>query len=162
MVEQRMTQRVIDNGMLDPEIVEHRPVGVTPARRHTCDTRPRPRATQRRRPAVATVPRPARAGRRLKRQRARVTRRGRVLLVLVVSALLMAAFSLGRVSTNAASAGPAKPAQVTVHAGETLWDVATRIAPKHDPRQIVAQLQRLNHLAGPQLVAGQVLLVPRG
>lgn len=151
--------RLTDNG-----IIEHQTTGITPARRHACDTRPRPRPAQRRRAAAVRAPRPtgpARA-RRSRRQRARVTGRGRVLLVLMVSALLLAAFSLGRVSTNAASDGPAKPAQVTVHAGETLWDVATRIAPKHDPREIVAQLQRLNHLSGPQLVAGQVLLVPRG
>jgi LysM repeat protein len=66
------------------------------------------------------------------------------------------------VSINAVTDAAPKPAQVTVHSGETLWDVATRIAPKHDPREIVAQLQRLNHLSSPRLVAGQVLLVPRG
>lgn len=65
---------------------------------------------------------------------------------------------LGAVSAPGAgrSAAPV-PAQVTVHAGDTLWSIAGRIAPGVDPRAEVATLQRLNHLGGAQLQPGQVL-----
>ncbi len=139
-------------------------VGVGNRARRACDAPPGSPGRGRPRPAAARHASTARAGQPTSRPAAgsaRLTRRGRLLLVLTVSALLLAAFSLGRVSTSAVTSPPPQPAQITVASGETLWDVATRIAPDHDPRQIVAQLERLNHLSGPQLVAGQVLLVPR-
>lgn len=93
----------------------------------------------------------------------RLTRRGRLLIVLVLAGLLLAAFSLGRAgSSQAAShAGPSTPlVSTTVHRGETLWAVAQRVAPGVDPREVVAQLQRLNHLNSSSLQAGQQLVVP--
>lgn len=50
-----------------------------------------------------------------------------------------------------------QPATVTVHDGDTLWSIATRIAPERDPRAEVAELQRHNHLDGVALTTGQVL-----
>jgi LysM repeat protein len=44
-----------------------------------------------------------------------------------------------------------------VHDGDTLWSIASRVAPDRDPRDEVTRLQRLNHLDGVQLAAGQVL-----
>ena len=92
----------------------------------------------------------------------RLTRRGRSALLLLLVALLLAAFSLGRVRTEAATAGGAQPSvrQTTVHNGDTLWSVARRIAPKSDPREVVIQLRRLNHLDGADLRAGQQLVLP--
>ena len=52
------------------------------------------------------------------------------------------------------------PRTVTVQAGESLWALAQRIAPRMDPRLVVAQIESLNHLAGPQVMVGQQLLVP--
>ena len=49
------------------------------------------------------------------------------------------------------------PATVTVQPGDTLWSIATRLAPQRDPRAEVADLQQLNHLGGGPLVPGQVL-----
>jgi LysM repeat protein len=46
---------------------------------------------------------------------------------------------------------------VTVRAGDTLWSIATRLAPQRDPRAEVADLQRINSLRGGALVPGQVL-----
>jgi Tfp pilus assembly protein FimV len=89
----------------------------------------------------------------------RLTRRGRITFVLVVALLIFAAFSVGRVTTKAAT--PPVPARhVVVQAGETLWTFAERIAPNSDPRVTVAHLEALNHLSSPALVAGQSLLVP--
>jgi hypothetical protein len=94
----------------------------------------------------------------------RLTRRGRVVLLLALVVLLLAAFSLGRVGSQAAPRGarPTAPlAQTTVHQGETLWSVARRVAPGTDPRAVVLRLQELNHLDGAGVRAGQLLLLPR-
>lgn len=94
----------------------------------------------------------------------RLTRRGRLLLVLALAALLLAAFSLGSQATQAAGvagqgAGP-QLEQTTVQPGESLWSVAQRIAPDNDPREVIAQIQRLNGLRTAELQAGQQLLLP--
>ena len=92
---------------------------------------------------------------------ARLTRRGRVVVVLLVlAALVLAGFTLGRVSSQAA--GPARPLPtVTVHAGETLWQIASRVAPQADRRALVLQIEALNHLRDGRVVAGQQLRLPR-
>jgi Tfp pilus assembly protein FimV len=104
------------------------------------------------RPAAARLTRPAAA---------RLTRRGRAVVVLMLLlVLVVAGFTLGRVSSQAA--GPAKPVPtVTVHAGETLWDIAARVAPHADRRALVAQIETLNGLSTGRLVAGQQLRLPR-
>ena len=95
----------------------------------------------------------------------RLTRRGRALLVLMIALLLLVAFSLGQQATQAAdvagNAGSAPLEQTTVQPGESLWSVAQRIAPDNDPREVVAQIQRLNDLDSAQLQVGQQLLLPR-
>ena len=102
-------------------------------------------------------------GSRARRSRAvHLTRRGRGVLLLVMVALLLAAFSLGRAGSQAATpASPTLLQQTTVHAGDSLWSVARRIAPGADPRPVVLQLQHLNHVGGAGLRAGQQLLLPR-
>lgn len=95
-----------------------------------------------------------------------LTRRGRALVLMALVAVLFGAFSLGRANTQAAStadAGAAAPSvtQITVQPGESLWAVARRIAPENDPREVVAQIRRLNDLTGSDLQAGQQLLLPR-
>jgi Tfp pilus assembly protein FimV len=92
---------------------------------------------------------------------ARLTRRGRLMVVVLALALLvLAGFTLGRVSSQAA--GPAKPLPtVTVHAGETLWQIAAQVAPDVDRRALVLQIEQLNHLRDGRVVAGQQLRLPR-
>lgn len=94
----------------------------------------------------------------------RLTRRGRVVVVVGLLLLATLAFTLGRVGTSQAATG--RPAvqlysQTTVHYGETLWSVAKRVAPGHDPRLVVEQLVGLNHLGGGAVQVGQQLLLPR-
>lgn len=94
----------------------------------------------------------------------RLTRRGRVVLVMALFLVATVAFTLGRVGTSqAATDGPAvQPySQTTIHSGETLWSVAMRVAPGHDPRLVVEQLVGLNHLGGGAVQVGQQLLLPR-
>jgi hypothetical protein len=93
----------------------------------------------------------------------RLTRRGRVVVVLaVLAALLVGGFTLGHAPSQASGhVHRVAPRTITVQPGETLWTVAERIAPRVDPRLVVAQIQQLNHLHGPQLLAGMQLVVPR-
>jgi hypothetical protein len=107
------------------------------------------------------VARPVRAA-GASRRRVRVTRRGRLVLVLVAAAALLFAISFGRTGSQAATATGTGPSlqQTTVQPGETLWVVAQRIAPKNDPREVIAQIRRINHLQSSTLRAGQQLLLP--
>ena len=94
-----------------------------------------------------------------------LTVRGRLVVLLTLVALLLAAFSVGRAASGAATspaAVPPPPAAVpmTVQPGDTLWEVARRVAPQADPREVVQVLQRANDLQGPALRVGQQLLLP--
>ena len=96
-----------------------------------------------------------------RRSGVRLTRRGRVVVVLVALVLLIVGFSMGQVASQAA--GPARhvsPPTVTVQPGESLWSLAVRIAPQTDPRLVVDQIESLNHLASAEVFAGQQLVVP--
>jgi hypothetical protein len=90
----------------------------------------------------------------------RLTRRGRVLLVMTVMfALVVAGLTLGHGSSLAASRAPAHHS-ITVEAGETLWGVATRVAPHDDPRVVVADIVSFNHLRSASVEPGQRLVIP--
>jgi LysM domain len=88
----------------------------------------------------------------------RLTRRGRAAAVLTVLTTLAGALWLAH-SSAAESSAPHRspPATVIVGPDDTLWSVATRIAPDQDPRVVVSELERRNNLAGPTVHAGQVL-----
>lgn len=93
----------------------------------------------------------------------RLTRRGRVLLVLLAAVLLLVVFSLGRASSGASSSSAARVARraVVVQRGETLWQVARRIAPDTDPRITVERIIELNGLDRAGLVRpGQQIVLP--
>jgi hypothetical protein len=94
-------------------------------------------------------------------QPVRLTRRGRLVLVLaMLAALVVVLGSAGR-STEAAGHGPrTQPVTVTVQTGETLWQLASRVAPETDPRLVIAEIERLNTLSGSTVYAGQQLRVP--
>jgi len=92
----------------------------------------------------------------------RLTRRGRLVVVLAVLALAYAALTM--VSAPAASTDQVRHVRahtVVVAPGETLWDIARSVAPESDPRDVVAEIVDLNSLTDPGAVrAGQPLDVP--
>jgi LysM repeat protein len=91
----------------------------------------------------------------------RLTRRGRLVLLLLLMGLAFVAFSTTRTATQAGT-GPASPATryVTVHPGETLWQLARAVAPADDPRDTVDRIRDLNGLDTTVVQAGQRLVVP--
>lgn len=93
----------------------------------------------------------------------RLTRRGRLCLLLLTAVVVATAFSAGRASAAARGAQPTRPpaGSVVVQRGDTLWSVARGVAPSHDPRVTVDRLRRLNHLPTAELRPGQRLLLPR-
>ena len=72
--------------------------------------------------------------------------------------------ALGASSAVAAPDDSAAPgvvfATVMVAPGETLWAIASEVAPTADPRDVVDAIKRLNALDSAQLVAGQRLAIP--
>ncbi|MCA1825237.1 MAG: LysM peptidoglycan-binding domain-containing protein [Mycobacteriales bacterium] len=118
------------------------------------------RALRRRPPRAASVAR-SRAG---ADHALRLTRRGRIVVVVLIAAIAFLAFSLGRASTSQASRpGAPAPARHTtvVRQGDTLWQIAQRVAPDNDPRAVVGALRELNGLDASPLRAGQRLVLPR-
>ena len=90
----------------------------------------------------------------------RLTRRGVVVLAAAVAVLAVALVGIAWLSSPAPAkqGSPTATADVVaVRAGDTLWSIATRVAPQRDPRAEVALLQRLNGLTSPALLPGQVL-----
>jgi LysM repeat protein len=87
-----------------------------------------------------------------------LTRRGRVLVLLLLAVAVYGAFGLGRASAGSEPVGDQKRA-VVVQPGDSLWSIAVRAMPQRDPRDAVAELRSRNHLSSSNLVAGQRLLV---
>jgi nucleoid-associated protein YgaU len=90
----------------------------------------------------------------------RLTRRGVVVLAVLIGLVGLALAWVAHLSAPATGPTPAAPRVVTVQAGDTLWSIAGRVAPNRDPLDEVTRLKRANHLAGVDLVPGQQLRVP--
>jgi nucleoid-associated protein YgaU len=90
----------------------------------------------------------------------RLTRRGVMVVAAAVLALGVALIWAARLSAPQPAATAPVPHAVTVAPGDTLWSIATRVAPDVDPRAEVAALQERNGLTDVNLVPGQVLRVP--
>jgi LysM repeat protein len=93
----------------------------------------------------------------------RLTRRGRLVLTLLLLAAFLAGGLLmagGLASAGTEPGAAASATRVTVQPGETLWSIAERAAPGTDPRDTVEDILRLNHLDSVAVEAGAVLLLP--
>ncbi|MHA7210511.1 LysM peptidoglycan-binding domain-containing protein [Arthrobacter sp. MDT1-65] len=95
-----------------------------------------------------------------------LTRRGRLVLVglpiaLGVAALiLLGAFLTSQAQASESLPAPSSTVEVSVAAGESLWDLALRYAPDRDPREVVAEMVELNDLRSSVVQAGQSIAVP--
>ncbi len=89
----------------------------------------------------------------------RLTRRGRVMALVLVAIAVYAAFGLGRASAGGAPV-PAHASSVVVQQGDSLWTIAVRAMPGSDPRDVVGELKSINHLSSADLAVGQRLRLP--
>lgn len=99
-------------------------------------------------------------GAETRRRRMEVRRRRTALVAagLVMIALFLLATGP---SGSAPASAPGAPKAVTVHAGDTLWDLAERYAPQGvDPRAYVDVVSELNDLEN-GLVAGMRIRLPK-
>ncbi len=93
----------------------------------------------------------------------RLTRRGRV--VVVIAALLVA-FAIGVFVTAAGSVATQRPGTpeptriVQVGSGDTLWEIASGLAADGEVRAMMEEIKHLNALESADLQAGQRLVVP--
>jgi nucleoid-associated protein YgaU len=91
----------------------------------------------------------------------RLTRRGR-LVVLVTSLIALAGFAMhGAPAASTDVAHHTRTSTVVVSPGETVWDIARRVAPQADTRATVAEIEELNSLSDSGTIRiGQALVVP--
>ncbi|MDF2509060.1 MAG: hypothetical protein K0Q52_2919 [Microbacterium sp.] len=109
---------------------------------------------------AAVISAPARPATRL-----RLTGRGRRVLLAVASVPLalgitFAAISGGSAIASGADTAAASVETLTVMPGDTLWSIATQIAPSSDPRDVISEISRMNLLRGGELQIGQELAIP--
>jgi LysM repeat protein len=92
----------------------------------------------------------------------RMAKRGRaVLLTIVATPLVIAALAFGINAGGATATSSSTPlAKVTVVGGETLWNVATQIAPNADPRDVISDLMSVNRLSSAEIYPGEQLSIP--
>jgi hypothetical protein len=106
---------------------------------------------------VASAPRVLDSG----RCAPRAARLPGVTLLAVGAAMFVAVVGIGMLASAGAGDVPEETAVVRVMPGESLWDVAERVAPGSDVGAVVARIQEINGLDG-ALRPGQPLTVPVG
>lgn len=91
-----------------------------------------------------------------------INRTGALLAVMVVTfAVVCGLVALGW-AVAAQSEVPQEASVVRVGAGETVWDVAERVAPRSDVRAVAARIRALNDMSGSAVEPGMPLWVPDG
>jgi len=94
----------------------------------------------------------------------RLTRRGRIVLVLGFLTLALALMiPFGGWATATLTRGSPEPVRIVeVQPGDTLYGIAGDLAKPGHIREMVHRIQELNSLPGGQITEGQKLAVPRG
>lgn len=118
------------------------------------------------------VARPETALARPVRTRARLTRRGRVVVAALITAcvVLVAALAWLAGTARAEAAGSGSPASAVYHSlrsvvvqpGESLWTIATQADPAGDPRAVMQEIIDINALHSTSVQPGERLWLPRG
>jgi hypothetical protein len=115
-------------------------------------------------PALPEISEPPQTGPTRETGSVQLTRRGRVvvLLVLVAAGVALLLGLTGLVGGAAAGTGPAHPAArtVVVQPGQTLWSIAGEVAPGADRRDTIARIVELNALPSTDVAAGVRIAVP--
>jgi len=106
--------------------------------------------------AAVSSPREIPSGRR---QPVRLTRRGRIVVVVALTGLVALIIALASATGQAAAPGRA-PHAIVVHEGDTLWSIAARVHPHGSLTATMLEIERLNHMSSGTVYVGQQLLVP--
>lgn len=83
-------------------------------------------------------------------------------VVAAATVTLAVVGGLGWIGQGASPGIPAETAVTRVGAGETVWDVARRVAPRSDQRAVVERIRQLNGIVDSAITPGQQLQVPNG
>lgn len=152
VVDLRTGGRVVEPARPDRPIRALRPVRCRPGNELGAGRRP-PRlvaAPRVARPVVCAPRRPV---------------RGVGWLVLIGVLVFVVTLSIGWAGGGGRSGAapvPQSAALVQVRPGETLWDIAQRLAPASSPDAVVARIRQLNSLSGDVVRPGELLAVPDG
>lgn len=91
---------------------------------------------------------------------------GLALMAGIITLWLGLMANLGQIANgepaNAAAPVPDRLSVVQVEPGESLQDLAHRVAPAASARQVADRIRQLNNLSSPALAAGQTLIAPVG
>jgi hypothetical protein len=87
----------------------------------------------------------------------RFVRQATVVTVGVVAAI---SFFSGQAATAGSDSVKADFTYVTIHSGESLWELASTIAPNEDPRDWIAKVVDLNALTSAEVTPGQRIALP--
>ncbi|MEV0384106.1 LysM peptidoglycan-binding domain-containing protein [Nonomuraea sp. NPDC050643] len=95
----------------------------------------------------------------------RLTRRGRIVLVVAVALLSLGGFWLGTRAAGHAEVRVVVPSHaglpwVEVHKGDTLWQIADALSEGNDPGAVIEEIKRLNGLPNSLIRPGTRLYVP--
>jgi LysM repeat protein len=80
--------------------------------------------------------------------------------LLVAGFVVAGSLAVGSRAVSAGQTYVPPPIVHEVRVGETLWSIAGGLAPSRDPREVVDDLMRANHLRSPVIEAGQTLVFP--
>jgi LysM repeat protein len=83
-----------------------------------------------------------------------------VLMSLVAVAAVLLGPAAGTAAASSAAATHMTATTLVVRPGDTLWSIATRVAPNADPRETITALRELNNLDQPAVYVGQRLIIP--
>ena len=91
-----------------------------------------------------------------------LTVRGRIVLGLILTLVVLFVWVLFGSGTADAAADSASPATsvVVVQPGENLWTIAQSVSPGSDPRDLVKRIRDMNGLGAEHVFPGQSLIVP--
>lgn len=96
--------------------------------------------------------------------RLRLTRRGRVVFTSLAAAPLIALAAYFGINAMPAVATSSSSAVVfeyaTIESGQSLWQLAASVAPEADPRDVIADIMRLNQLDSSTVSPGQRIAIP--
>ncbi|HEY0451308.1 hypothetical protein [Actinophytocola sp.] len=81
-------------------------------------------------------------------------------LLAVAGVMCLVVVGLGMLAGSGASSVPSRTTVVRVQSGESLWELAGRVAPGSDPSAVVDRIRDLNGGLGGGVKPGQPLTVP--